>query len=143
MRLIALFVICGLAAIQAQESSRPEFGPWLDGVRQEALDRGISPATVGKAFDGLTPLEVVVQRDRSQAETVLTVDEYVRRRLTPAFVKTANQRAAAERAVLAKISKQYGVSPRVLVTICGSRIRPAMRSCCPRWPATFRISATI
>ena len=136
MRLIALLVICGLAAIQAQEPPRPEFGPWLDGVRQEALDRGISAATVAQAFDGLTPLEVVLQRDRSQAESVLTVDEYVRRRLTPTFVKAANQRATAERTVLGKISRKYGVSPRVLVAIWGlesnfgrfSGVRPVVQA---------------
>ena len=87
--------------MHAQEpEAKPSFDTWLAGARTEALARGISEATVAKAFDGLEPLPVVVERDRTQAETVLAVDEYVRRRLTPRFVRTANDRAAAERAPL-------------------------------------------
>jgi membrane-bound lytic murein transglycosylase B len=136
VRVIAVFVICGLAVVQAQEPERPEFGSWLQGVRQEALDRGIGATTVAQAFDGLEPLEVVVQRDRSQAETVLTVDEYVRRRLTPRFIKTANERAAAERKTLTAIGRRYGVPPQVVVAIWGlesnfgrfSGVRPVVQA---------------
>ncbi len=137
VRLIALLLICGLAVVQAQEpETKPSFEAWLEGARKDAIGRGISEATVAKALDGLEPLEVVVQRDRSQAESVLTVDEYVRRRLTPKFVKTANERAAAERATLTKISARYGVQPRVLVAIWGlesnfgrfSGVRPVVQA---------------
>lgn len=120
----------------AQEPERPSFDSWLDGVRQEALDRGIKPDTVAQAFDGLTPLDVVVERDRSQAETVLTVDEYVRRRLTKRFVRTANEKAAAERRTLARVGARYGVQPRVLVAVWGlesnfgrfSGVRPVVQA---------------
>jgi membrane-bound lytic murein transglycosylase B len=137
VRLIALLVICGLAAAQAQEpDTKPTFEAWLEAARKDAVGRGISEATVARALDGLEPLEVVVQRDRSQAETVLTVDEYVRRRLTPTFVKAANQHAAAERETLTKISARYGVQPRVLVAIWGlesnfgrfSGVRPVVQA---------------
>jgi membrane-bound lytic murein transglycosylase B len=136
VRLIALLVTCGLAAVQAQEPARPEFSTWLEEVKQEAIGRGIDAGTVARALDGLEPLEVVVQRDRSQAESVLTVDEYVRRRLTPRFVRTANERAAAERQTLAKIGARYGVQPRVLVAIWGlesnfgrfSGVRPVVQA---------------
>ena len=136
MRLIALLVICGLAAVQAQEPARPEFSTWLESVKQEAIGRGITADTVARALDGLEPLEVVVQRDRSQAETVLTVDDYVRRRLTPKFVKTANEHAAAERKTLTRVSTQYGVPSRVLVAIWGlesnfgrfSGVRPVVQA---------------
>ncbi len=131
-----MMVTCGTTLHGGQEPPRPEFGVWLQGVRQEALDRGIGATTVTQAFDGLEPLEVVVQRDRSQAETVLTVDEYVRRRLTPKFVKTANEHAAAERKTLTKVGARYGVQPRVLVAIWGlesnfgrfSGVRPVVQA---------------
>ena len=84
---------------------------------------------------------MVVERDRSQAETVLAVDEYVRRRLTPRFVRTANDRAAAERATLKKVGDAYGVQPRFLVAVWGlesnfgrfSGVRPWCRPS-RRWP---------
>ena len=53
------------------------------------MRRGISEAVAAQAFDGLEPLPVVVQRDRGQAEAVLSIDTYVRRRLTPATIRKA------------------------------------------------------
>ncbi|MCC7034552.1 MAG: lytic murein transglycosylase [Acidobacteria bacterium] len=132
---VALLAVC-VALPRAQEPGRPTFESWLDGVRQEALDRGIRPDTVTRAFDGLTPLEVVVERDRTQAEAVLTVDEYVRRRLTTGFVRTANEKARAERRTLARVAARYGVQPRFLVAIWGlesnfgrfSGVRPVVQA---------------
>ncbi len=121
----------------AQEpEAKPSFDTWLAGARTEALARGISEATVAKAFDGLEPLPVVVERDRTQAETVLAVDEYLRRRLTPRFVRTANDRAAAERTTLKKVGDSYGVQPRFLVAVWGlesnfgrfSGVRPVVQA---------------
>ena len=125
------------ATLTAQEPApRPAFETWLEGARQEALNRGISEATVAKALDGLEPLPVVVERDRSQAETVLTVEQYVQRRITPRFVRTANERAAAERATLKQVGARYGVQPRFLVAVWGmesnfgrfSGVRPVVQA---------------
>lgn len=124
-------------SLRAQEpETRPSFEAWLEGARREALDRGIAEATVARAFDGLEPLPVVVDRDRSQAETVLSIDEYVRRRLTPKFVKTANEQAVAARATLKQVSDRYGVPPRFLVAVWGmesnfgrfSGVRPVVQA---------------
>lgn len=127
---------CACASFAQEPDPRPSFDSWLEGARKEALNRGISEATVTKAFDGLEPLPVVVERDRTQAETVLTVDEYVRRRLTPRFVRTANEQARAERATLKKVGDRYGVQPRFLVAVWGlesnfgrfSGVRPVVQA---------------
>ncbi|MCC7124769.1 MAG: lytic murein transglycosylase [Acidobacteria bacterium] len=111
--------LVAIAMPRAQEPERPPFDEWLTGMRQQALDRGISSATVAQAFDGLTPLEVVVQRDRSQAESIETVEDYVRKRITPRVVRTANERAKGERATLRSIGARYGVQPRFLVAVWG------------------------
>lgn len=126
----------GLAVDGQEPETRPSFDAWLETTRQEALTRGISEATVMRAFDGLEPLPVVVERDRTQAEAVQTVDEYVRRRLTPAFVRTANQKATAEKATLGKVGARYGVQPRFLVAVWGlesnfgrfSGVRPVVQA---------------
>jgi membrane-bound lytic murein transglycosylase B len=121
----------------AQEPDpKPSFDAWLARARGEALALGISETTVSRALDGLEPLPVVVERDRSQAETVLSVDEYVRRRLTPKFVKAANEQAAAERRTLKKVGDRYGVQPRFLVAVWGlesnfgrfSGVRPVVQA---------------
>jgi membrane-bound lytic murein transglycosylase B len=142
VRALPIAIICaGLAMLaaspKAQEPElKPSFDSWLARIRSEALATGISEGTLSRALDGLEPLPVVVERDRSQAEIVLSIDDYVRRRLTPKFVKAANEHAAAERVTLQRVSDRYGVQPRYLVAVWGmesnfgrfSGVRPVVQA---------------
>jgi membrane-bound lytic murein transglycosylase B len=101
------------------QDSRPEFSVFLSTLKEQALAAGVSAAMVDRALNGLEPLEIVVERDRSQAEVVLTVEQYVQRRLTRAFVRTAGEKAREHRAQLDTISKKYGIDHRVIVAIWG------------------------
>lgn len=101
------------------EESRPEFSAFLHTLKEQAIAAGVSQAVVDRSLDGLEPLEVVVERDRSQPETVLTTDQYVQRRLTRAFVRTAVERAREHRTLVAAIGKKYGMDPKVIVAIWG------------------------
>ena len=95
------------------------FTAFLAELKTEAVDRGISAAVAARALDGLTPLPVVVERDRGQAEAVLSIDDYVRRRLTPTTVRRAREMAARHKAILQQVGKAYGVQPRYLVAVWG------------------------
>ena len=46
-------------------------------MRAEALTRGIREATLDSALTGLEPVPTVIQRDRTQAELVQTLDQYL------------------------------------------------------------------
>ena len=130
MRCNVLAVICVLvlcrAAADAQvavpapgDSPRPEFSDFIAKLKEQALANGVSAATVEAALTGLEPLEVVVERDRTQAETVLTIDQYLARRLTRRFVRTAGEQARRHRRSLAPIAKKYGVRSSLIVAIWG------------------------
>jgi membrane-bound lytic murein transglycosylase B len=101
------------------EEARPEFSAFVAQLKEQALAAGVSAATVEAALANLEPLEVVVERDRSQAEVVLTIDQYVSRRLTRSFVRTAVERKRQHRTALGAIAKKYGVSSSILVAIWG------------------------
>ena len=101
------------------EEPRPEFSAFVSQLREQALAAGVSAATADAALANLEPLEIVVERDRSQAEVVLTIDQYVSRRLTRSFVRTAADKQREHREDLAAIAKKYGVSSSVLVAIWG------------------------
>ncbi len=129
--MVRLATLCKLvlllsAALSAQgvvpapaETSRPEFSEFISKLKEQAIEKGVSAATVEAALTGLEPLEIVVERDRTQAETVLTIDQYVQRRLTRAFVRTAVEQSRLHRESLAAISKTYGASSRLIVAIWG------------------------
>ena len=104
---------------QAAGVAAEAFDSWLAGVRKEAVARGIREETVTAAFDGLQPLPVVLERDRSQAELVLSLDEYLKRRLTTRFVRTGREMSAKHRTLLRQVTAEYGVDPKYLVAIWG------------------------
>jgi membrane-bound lytic murein transglycosylase B len=101
------------------EEPRPEFSEFLSRIKEQAVAAGVSTATVDAALTNLEPLEIVVERDRTQAEVVLTIDQYVSRRLTRSFVRTAADKSREHRQVLSSIAKKYGVSSSVLVAVWG------------------------
>ncbi|MBY0493735.1 MAG: lytic murein transglycosylase [Cyanobacteria bacterium] len=110
----------GQVAVPAPtDEPRPEFSAFVAQLKEQAIAAGVSQATADAALDRLEPLEVVVERDRSQAEVVLSIDQYVSRRLTRSFVRTAVAKKREHRAMLAEIAKKYGVSSSVLVAIWG------------------------
>ena len=73
----------------AQTPAQATWTDWLATVRTEALSRGISQATVDAALTNLEQLPVAVERDRSQPETILTLDTYLDQHLTTKVIKSA------------------------------------------------------
>ena len=97
----------------------PPFDEWLATVREEALTRGIRPEILDAAFAGAAPVPQILDRDRSQAEFTLDLEAYLKRRLTTATVRTAQQMYTRHRTLLQRIGKQYGVNSRILVAVWG------------------------
>lgn len=97
----------------------PPFNEWLDGVRIEAIKRGISTETVSRALTGLEPVPQILERDRAQAEFTLTMSQYFERRLTYDTLKIAKASAERHRALLDDIEKKYGVQSRFLLAVWG------------------------
>jgi len=123
------------AALQAP-IERLEFPAFIETLRADALARGISETTVNRALNNLEPSPTVIERDQSQTELVLTVDQYVARRLTRPFVRTAQQMASRHSRLLKRVAAKYGVPPRVVVSIWGlesnfgrfSGVRPTIQA---------------
>jgi membrane-bound lytic murein transglycosylase B len=119
LKLLLAFALALQAAVPSPPEGRPEFPAFVAQLKEQALAKGVSAATVEAALTGLEPLEVVVERDRTQAETVLTVDQYIERRLTRRFVRTAREQATAHRKLLAQVSRKYGPPTSLLIAVWG------------------------
>ncbi len=118
MALVALLVAVNIAQEPAVPVP-PGFGAWLEGVRAEALQRGISATTVDRALNGLEIEPVVVARDRAQPEQVQSLDQYLQQRLSPRTLKSATEMQEKYREVLSRIDARYGVPPEMLIAIWG------------------------
>ena len=111
-----------VAAVVAQDAPatvQADFGVWLQGVRAEALQRGISASTVERALKDLEPEPVVVARDRAQPEHVQSLDDYLAERLASKTLKSANEKHKKYQEVLARIEARYGVPAEVLIAVWG------------------------
>jgi membrane-bound lytic murein transglycosylase B len=126
-------VVCG------QEAAAPPpvpFADWLADLRKEALAKGISQGTVDLALTGVEPIPIVVQRDRTQAERTLTIDQYLKQHVDRKTVRTAREMARRHAALLKNVSARYDVPSRIIVAVWGmesnfgrfSGVRPTIAS---------------
>src|SRR5258708_27216075 len=123
-RLAVLLVVAQLVSsarpARAQDTPRPSFTDWLAGVRTEALARGIRQEIVEQALGGVEePLPVVIERDRAQAETVLSLEKYLNRAVAPKTVRTGREIVARHHALLDEVGERYGVPPRIIAGVWG------------------------
>jgi membrane-bound lytic murein transglycosylase B len=112
-----LLALSGL--LRADDGARPPFDVWLAEVRAEAVSRGIREEVLREVLDGLQPLSVVVERDRSQAEFTFSLDAYLRQRVTAAMVRTGRRLLARHRSLLRRVQAEYGVDAATIVSIWG------------------------
>jgi membrane-bound lytic murein transglycosylase B len=120
LTLCAAIVAAAGIVVYGQDLPQPSFADWVAGVRAEALARGIRPELVEEALGHLDePLPVVIERDRSQAELVLPLEEYLDHHVTPSVVRTAREMIARHRTVLTRVAAKYGVPPHIIIAVWG------------------------
>ena len=108
----SLFACC-LPGLQARESAL-DFATWLEGLRAEARDRGISEATL-LTLDAIQPLERVLELDNSQPEFVQTFTRYLDLRITPRQISQGQALLRQYGVLLEEVQRRYGVQPHYLV----------------------------
>lgn len=113
-------IVAMLMAGSPQDATRPSFAEWLAGVRAEALARGIREEIVAEALDPIAePLAVALQRDRAQAEVVLSLEAYISRRLSSTLIASGREQYAAHQSVLEEVADRYGVPASIIAGIWG------------------------
>ena len=104
----------------SQDQTRPSFSEWLADVRVEAISRGLREETVDQALATVDePLTVVLERDRTQAETVLPLETYIARQLRAPTLRNARQMASRHADLLKRIEERYDVPPQVIMSVWG------------------------
>lgn len=116
--IVACFLLT-IPGASAQEESRPPFDVWLEALRIEAQNIGISTATLDAALTGLKPIERVVEFDRNQPEFTQTFEEYLNARVSESRIARGREMIARHWSDLAAVSRKYGVQPRFITAIWG------------------------
>lgn len=105
--------------LTAQADAAPDFQQWLGDLKAEALREGVRPATLDTALTGIAPIPRILELDGKQPERTITFDTYLSRSVTKARIKKARERMVTHKALLNRVSRQYGVPARFIVALWG------------------------
>lgn len=101
----------------------PPYDEWLKALLAEAHERGYSDEVLEAALGDVTPLERIIQNDRTQAELTPGFDRYLASRVTAPVVRRGRELGRRHRTLLQRIAARYGVQPRFLLAIWGIESR--------------------
>jgi membrane-bound lytic murein transglycosylase B len=118
--LVTLLPLPVMAQAETQDTApKPSVSQWLSDLRTEAVAQGLSESVFDSALADFTPIERVVELDKKQPETKITLEEYLQKTITPARVKNGRQLLAENRELLGEIAKKYDVPASVIVALWG------------------------
>ena len=95
------------------------FEAWLGNFRSAALAASISPATLDSALAGLTPLEEVIERDRTQPEFTLDFRTYLGRVVSAGRIEEGQRMLTEHGELLRSVGTRYGMPPELLAAVWG------------------------
>jgi len=95
------------------------FNLWLDGVRTEALERGISQATLDVALADVKLIVRVIKRDRNQPEVKQPYQQYLKSRVSPWRKEKGAKMVLEHGQSLNAVAERYGVQGRFVAAIWG------------------------
>jgi membrane-bound lytic murein transglycosylase B len=99
------------------------FDDWLADLKTEARAKGFSDGVIDETLAGLTPLERVIQSDRSQAELNPGFARYANARLTRSMIQRGKRLMVEHKALLRRTEQEFAVPARILVAFWGLESR--------------------
>src|SRR5664279_3367078 len=120
IRTLLAFLLTPLLALTA--SAAPcggDFNAFIAAMAREAQGQGVARATIDSAFAGITPNAAVLAFDRRQRGMfhAKSFEEYASTRVIPARINRARKLLASHAQLLARIERQFGVPPAVIMAI--------------------------
>lgn len=103
----------------AKGTGEEDFHAWIADFRDEARSSGISEQTLADAFADIQRLEGVLELDRRQPETTLSLNEYLDSHLTQSRILRGKAMLRAHAGLLADVSVHYGVEAPIIVALWG------------------------
>ena len=115
----AIVSIVLLHSVLPGSAQQSDFATWLQAVRSEARQQGIRTQTLDAALAGLQPIPRVLELDRRQPESTMTLTEYLQRVVTSERIQRGKYLFETHRALLSKIGATYQVQPRFIAALWG------------------------
>jgi membrane-bound lytic murein transglycosylase B len=119
MHAIRLLLLLCFALPVVARADDPAFAAWLSDFRAEAHQAGIEESVLNNAFEDAEPIDRVLELDRTQPETTLTVEEYLDKVVTKQRIAKGRKMYEENRALLENVASKYDVQPRFIVALWG------------------------
>ena len=123
---IAVAVLLGTGVVSAQQSAQPmaaaaqpDFHTFIQDVRRDALNQGITSETLDHAFANVAYVPHVIELDHQQPESTLSFEDYIDRVVSQTRREHGREQFTENRALLEAVSRKYGVAPRFIVALWG------------------------
>jgi membrane-bound lytic murein transglycosylase B len=101
------------------DDARKEFDMWLQNVRMDAMNRGVSEELLNWAFKDVTVSKDSVVKRKYAPEVKLVLDAYLDRMVVEQRVAIGATRLKENAELLTEISQKFGVPSHFLVSIWG------------------------
>jgi len=108
-----------LMTITSPVSAAQDWNTWLNGVKSEARQKGISENIINQALNGIKPIPRVIELDRKQPEGTMTFAQYRQRVISDARIRKGRILLKEHATALKKASDKYGVPPQYIVALWG------------------------
>lgn len=118
-KLIPGFLVATIISLPIAAQASQPFGQWLQGLRQEALRKGISERTLDAALQGVEPIPKVIELDRKQPEGRMTFDEYYRKVINQQRIDQGRYMYKKYRTELERAAQKYNVPANYIVALWG------------------------
>lgn len=118
-RTVAGLALGAFAPAIPAAAATTDFKTWLQGLRAEALSKGISRGVVDDALGNLAPIPRIIELDRKQPEVVQTLETYLASRITQTKVDNGRKRLADNAGLFAQVQQRFNVQPAFITALWG------------------------
>ncbi len=112
-------VFVGLFVTQPAAATRLDFSDWLEAFAVDAREHGISQTTLDASLANVERIPAIIELDRRQPKEPGDFCGYIDARLTGTRIARGRLLLKQHRALLHRVSSEYGVPARFVVALWG------------------------
>lgn len=118
-KIFMIAMTMGLLSFANSALAAQPFNQWIEGVKVEARQKGISESILSETLNSIEPISRIIELDRKQPEGSMTFAEYYKKVISPQRIATGRHMYQKHRAELERAAKQYGVPAQYIVALWG------------------------
>tara|TARA_B100001287_G_scaffold276138_1_gene285933 strand:+ start:52 stop:1086 length:1035 start_codon:yes stop_codon:yes gene_type:complete len=120
--IILVLIACNIHAADCEKPKMPsenEWNSWLENIKDEAFEKGISQITISNHLNDVQPQSKIIMRDRCQPASTMTLDEYLFYTITKDKVFAGKNFLNKHKDLLESIGDYFKIQPRFIVAVLG------------------------